>query len=115
MATLVLGLALTGCGAANESGADAAQSDGPQLSGTLNGAGSSAQEAAQGAWQAGFQTKNPDVTVNYDPVGSGGGREQFLAGGVDFAGSDSYLSDEEIAASKKTCNGAEAIEVPNYV
>jgi phosphate transport system substrate-binding protein len=115
VAALALGATLSACGAANESGAAAPNSDGPALSGTLNGAGSSAQEAAQGAWQAGFQTKNPDVTVNYDPVGSGGGREQFLAGGVDFAGSDSYLSDEEIAASKKICNGGEAIEVPNYV
>src|SRR4051812_29195651 len=115
MATLVLGLALTGCGAANESGADAAQSDGPQLNGTLNGAGSSAQEAAQGAWQSGFQSANPDVTVNYDPVGSGGGREQFLAGGVDFAGSDSYLADDELASSKKVCNGQTALEVPSYV
>ena len=43
------------------------------------------------AWKAGFQTANPDVTVNYDAVGSGGGREQFLAGGVQFAGSDAYL------------------------
>jgi phosphate transport system substrate-binding protein len=116
VAALGLALSLSACGAANESGgAAASQSDGPQLSGTLNGAGSSAQEAAQGAWQSGFQTKNPDVTVNYDPVGSGGGREQFLAGGVDFAGSDSYLSDEELTASKKVCNGATAIEVPNYV
>ncbi len=41
------------------------------------------------AWKAGFQGSNPDVTVNYDAVGSGGGREQFLAGGVLFAGSDS--------------------------
>jgi phosphate transport system substrate-binding protein len=114
-ATLVLGLALTGCGAANESGATAAQSDGPTLSGTLDGAGSSAQEAVQGAWQSGFQTAHPDVTVNYDPVGSGGGREQFLAGGVDFAGSDSYLDDDELAASKEVCNGATAIEVPDYV
>ncbi len=115
VAALVLGLGLSGCGAANEGGADAAQSDGPKLSGTLNGAGSSAQEAAQGAWKSGFQTANPDVTVNYDPVGSGGGREQFLAGGVDFAGSDSYLDDEELAKSKDACGGDTAIEVPDYV
>jgi len=115
VAALVLGLALTGCAAGNEKTADAASSDGPKLSGTLNGAGSSAQEAAQGAWTSGFQTTNPDVTVNYDPVGSGGGREQFLAGGVDFAGSDSYLTDEELTKSKETCKGGTAIEVPNYV
>jgi phosphate transport system substrate-binding protein len=116
-ALVVLAMGLSACAAGNESDASSSSSasGGTKLSGTLNGAGSSAQEAAQGAWTAGFQTANPDVTVNYDPVGSGGGREQFLAGGVDFAGSDSYLADDELAKSKTTCNGDTALEVPNYV
>lgn len=114
-AALVLGVALTGCAAGNEKSADASSSDGPTLNGTLNGAGSSAQEAAQGAWTSGFQSTNSGVTVNYDPVGSSGGREQFLAGGVDFAGSDSALSEEEMAASKKVCNGETALQVPAYI
>ena len=69
------------------------------------------------AWQAGFQTANPEVTVNYDPVGSGGGREQFIAGGVDFAGSDAYLDDEEgeLERAKERCVGDDPIEVPDYV
>ncbi len=66
------------------------------------------------AWKKEFQTANPDVTVNYDPVGSGGGREQFLAGGVAFAGSDAYLDDEELATAKTTCKG-DIVEVPTYV
>ena len=83
-------LALTACGGSSSSGTtDAAGSSGSSsggaasLSGTLNGAGSTAQEAAHGrpGPPASRQT-NPDVTVNYDPVGSGAGREQFLAGGV---------------------------------
>ena len=53
------------------------------------------------AWKAGFQTANSDVTVNYDAVGSGGGREQFLAGAVNFAGSDAYLTDEELATRQE--------------
>lgn len=116
IATLALSFALTACAAGNEggnAGNGAATVDG--LSGTLNGAGSSAQEAAQAAWQAGFQTANPEVTVNYDPVGSGGGREQFISGGVAFAGSDAYLSDEELSAAKERCNDTAAIEIPNYV
>ena len=44
----------------------------------------------------GSRTQNPDLTISYDPVGSGGGREQFIAGGVDYAGSDSSLADEEL-------------------
>ena len=53
------------------------------------------------AWQAGFQTANPDATINYDPVGSGGGREQFIDGHVAFAGSDSALDDEEVAGGDR--------------
>ncbi|WP_223164232.1 phosphate ABC transporter substrate-binding protein PstS [Nocardioides mesophilus] len=117
-ALLALGLSLTACGAANEQPAAGAEGGSDSsLSGTLNGAGSSAQEAAQGAWQAGFQQANPDVTVNYDPVGSGGGREQFIAGGTAFAGSDAYLSEEdgEVKGAQDRCNGEPAIEIPDYV
>ena len=83
------------------------------MSGTLNGAGSSAQEAAQGAWTAGFQQANTGATVNYDPSGSGAGVEQFLAGAVNFAGSDAYLDDTQLADSKKPCAGQTALEVPD--
>ena len=51
---------------------------GANLSGTLAGGGATSQEKAQAAWRAGFQGANPDVTVNYDPVGSGNGRENFI-------------------------------------
>lgn len=109
-AALSLALVLGACGAGNEgtSGGDG------DLSGTLNGAGASSQQAVVNAWKAEFQSENPDATVNYDPVGSGGGREQFLSGGVDFAGSDAYLDDEELAKAKDRCGG-EVIEVPVYV
>ncbi len=70
---------------------------GGDLSGQLSGAGASSQAAAMQAWQAGIQAINPDLTVNYDPVGSGGGREQFTAGGIAFAGSDAALDEEERA------------------
>ena len=92
-------LALAACGG-SDSGDGASAAEGEGLSGTLAGAGSSAQGAAMEGWIAGFQTANEGVTVNYDPVGSGGGREQFLSGGVDFAGSDAYLDDEELAKAK---------------
>src|SRR4051794_22679495 len=109
-------LALAACGAANESdsgsGSSDAASSAEQLSGTLNGAGSSAQQAAMQGWTAGFSKAQPDVTVNYDPVGSGGGREQFLAGGVDFAGSDAALSDDELTQAKDTCGDGGVFEIP---
>ncbi|WP_229051995.1 phosphate ABC transporter substrate-binding protein PstS [Aeromicrobium sp. Leaf350] len=108
-AVLSLALVLGACGAGNEE-----SSGSGDLSGTLNGAGASSQQATVAAWKSSFQTENPDATVNYDPVGSGGGREQFIAGGVDFAGSDAPLDDEELAAAKERCGG-EIVEVPVYV
>ena len=108
---LSLALALGACGAANEG--DSAEADGG-LSGTLNAGGASSQEAAVAAWQKGFQTANPDTTVNYDPVGSGGGREQFLAGGLDLAGSDAYLEDEELTKAEERCGG-DVVSVPTYI
>ncbi|HPU13306.1 MAG TPA: phosphate ABC transporter substrate-binding protein PstS [Aeromicrobium sp.] len=107
-ATLLFGLAA--CGAGNE-GDDSGEGS---LTGTLNGAGASSQEAAVAAWKKGFQTANSAVTVNYDPAGSGAGREQFIAGGVAFAGSDSYLDEDEIAAAKKRCS-SDIVAVPTYV
>jgi phosphate transport system substrate-binding protein len=113
-AALALGFALSACGASNEtSNTSGGTSD---LSGKLDGSGSSAQESAMDAWRAGFQKENSGATINYDPAGSGAGVEKFNAGGVDFAGSDSALDPEkgEVAAAKKRC-GSDAIEVPNYV
>ncbi len=116
----VLTLALSACAAGNDSSASAGGSSdgGSSLSGTLNGGGSSAQESAQSAWRAGFQSANGSgVTVNYDPVGSGTGRENFLSKAYAFAGSDSALSDDEgeVAKAAERCGGAPAIEVPAYV
>ena len=107
------GLALSSC-AANEAG----PVDGPQstLTGTLNGSGSSAQSAAQEAWAAAFQTANPDVTVNYDPSGSGAGRGTFIAGGASWAGSDSPLNDDELAGAFEACApGTKAVDLPTYI
>lgn len=113
-AALALALGLSACGAGNESDDPGSTDSGTKVSGTLNAGGSSAQEAAVAAWKKNFQTENPDATVNYDPVGSGGGREQFLAGGLSIAGSDAYLDDEELAKAKETCK-SDVVEVPVYV
>ncbi|WP_433408606.1 phosphate ABC transporter substrate-binding protein PstS [Saccharomonospora azurea] len=109
-AALTLGIAA--CGSANEQGSGQG-GDGSGLSGTISGAGASSQEAAQKAWQAGFLADNPDVTVNYDPIGSGGGREQFISGGSDFGGSDAFLDDDELKAAQERCGNV--VEIPTYV
>ena len=89
--------------------------DGPPVAGTFAGAGASSIEAAMDAWRAQFQGANPRVTVNYDPIGSGGGRRQLLAGGAVFAGSDQVLSDAEIEESRGICGPEGAIDLPIYI
>lgn len=123
--SLTVALSLTACGASNEEATtdeptgDASSTEGggggdSTVSGKLSGAGATSQEAAMTAWRAGFQEANPEVTVNYDPVGSGGGREAVLSGAVEFAGSDAYLDDEELKMAQETCSG-DPIEIPVYV
>ncbi len=108
-------LLLSSC-AANEGDSTDSTTEPSTLSGTISGAGSSAQGSAQEAWIAAFQTANPEVTINYDPTGSGAGREAFIAGGTAWAGSDSALSDEELAGTFGTCaEGATAIDLPTYI
>jgi phosphate transport system substrate-binding protein len=116
-AALAGSLALSACGAANESGnsGGGGGEESEQLSGSIDGAGASSQQAAMQGWTAGFSSEQPDVTVNYDPVGSGGGREQCLAGGVDFAGSDAALDEEELTQAEERCGEAGIFELPNYI
>src|SRR5690606_12138606 len=93
----------------------AAPEGGSDLSGVLAGAGASSQESAMQAWIAGFQSTHPDVTVAYDPVGSGGGRTQFLEGGIAFGGSDAPLDESELARAEERCGPGGLVEVPLYV
>jgi phosphate transport system substrate-binding protein len=117
-AALAIGsLAAAGCGDDDSSsGSDTSAAAGSGVSGQIAGAGSSAQDAAMQAWIAGFQTANPDTTISYDPVGSGGGREQFVAGGTVFGGTDAALADDELTGAQDRCGGVDKlIEIPTYV
>ncbi|GAA4129959.1 phosphate ABC transporter substrate-binding protein PstS [Nocardioides fonticola] len=111
-----LALVLSACGAGNE---DSGSSDGGSdsgLSGELAGGGATSQEKAQAAWRAGFQTENPGVTITYDGVGSGTGRENFINKAYLFAGTDSAINDDEgeLTAANERCGG-DVIQVPAYV
>lgn len=110
----------TASGAATDSteGADtgSGSADTPgDLSGNLAGAGASSQAKAQEGWIAGFTEANQGVTVSYDPVGSGGGRKQFISGGVLFAGTDSPFKEEELTEATPRCLGGDVVELPVYI
>src|SRR3954447_2827477 len=109
----VLALTAAACGSSN----DTSSSGG--ASGEIAGAGSSAQQAAQEAWVAKFEDQNSDATVTYDAIGSGGGRDQFIAGGkTAFAGSDSPFDTDELPQATARCSkdgGGQLVQIPNYI
>lgn len=115
----VAALTLTAC-AANEGGTTAPSetaSAGPALSGSLTGQGASSQQVAIQSWTAEFNQANPDVVLNYDPAGSGTGRESFLAGAINFAGSDRAFKVDEIAKGGFGACAADSgiVEIPAYI
>ncbi|MCT1617837.1 phosphate ABC transporter substrate-binding protein PstS [Janibacter hoylei] len=117
-AALALTFTMAACGAGNEGETSASGGDGDaaaSASGTIKGAGASSMEKAQNEWIANFTDVAPDATVEYAPDGSGTGREKFINGAVNFAGTDSAMDDDEIAKAKeKGCTG-ETIQFPIYV
>ncbi|MFH8627975.1 phosphate ABC transporter substrate-binding protein PstS [Streptomyces vietnamensis] len=80
--------------------------------GQILAAGSSAQKNAMDLWVKNFQAACSGVEVNYQAIGSGGGVTKFNQGQVTFAGSDSALKPEEVAASQKICKGGKGINLP---
>jgi len=113
----ILAIGVAACGGGDDETGTSGGGSAENLSGQVAGAGASSQEAAQEAWIANFEAEQADVTMSYDPVGSGGGREQFIAGGVAFAGTDAAVSSEEDELNKaiKRCAPGELIEIPAYV
>jgi phosphate transport system substrate-binding protein len=107
-------------GSSSSSGSDTGTAAADCPSGTLNAEGSSAQKNAFEEVVAAYNEKCPDLTVNYNPSGSGTGVKQFNASLVDFAGSDSALKTEEkdgvieVDAAKKRC-GSDAWNLPMVV
>src|SRR6201992_2086537 len=122
---LVFGLAACGGGSSSSSssnGSSESESNGggapsTEASGEIAGAGSTAQKPPRKAWIAECENANSGATISYDGVGSGGGREKFISGGVAYAGSDTPLSEDEgeLAGAIKRCGAGELVEVPDYI
>ncbi len=113
-------LALTACGSDDTSEGGNATAGGTQAAsnidcgdakGQLLSDGSSAQKNAVDAWVKQF-TAACGVQINYKAGGSGAGVTAFTQGQVPWAGSDSALEPEEVAASKKICKGGQGIDLP---
>ncbi|MFZ0980177.1 MAG: phosphate ABC transporter substrate-binding protein PstS [Candidatus Acidiferrales bacterium] len=91
----------------------------PAQSGTvlLNAAGATFPYPIYSKWFDVYHTAHPNIQINYQSIGSGGGIRQVLAGTVDFGASDGPMTDDQLAQAKMkilhfpTVLGA---DVPSY-
>jgi phosphate transport system substrate-binding protein len=73
----------------------------------LTGAGSSFDYPFFSKAFYNYNQKNPDVTINYQSIGSGGGIQQFTAKNVDFGASDVPMNAGELARA-----GQPVLQIP---
>src|SRR5213594_730182 len=64
----------------------------------LNGAGATFPNIIYQDWMLSYNQAHPDVQLNYQSIGSGGGIRQFSDGTVDFGATDAPMKDSAIAA-----------------
>lgn len=67
---------------------------------SLNAAGATFPAPIYQKWFDEYKKAHPNVQVNYQPIGSGGGMSAMMQGTVDFAASDPPLTDKQIADMK---------------
>jgi phosphate transport system substrate-binding protein len=65
----------------------------------LNGAGATFPTPIYSKWFSEYNKLHPDIKINYQSIGSGGGIKQVQAGTVDFGASDGPMTDEQLAAT----------------
>ncbi|NIA24660.1 MAG: phosphate ABC transporter substrate-binding protein PstS [Gammaproteobacteria bacterium] len=110
IATLIAAVTLVAAACSTSSGSsaaapapagDATTTAAPALAGTLNGAGATFPAPIYLEWIGAYQKEFPDVRVNYQAIGSGGGVQNFIQQTVDFAGTDAFLTDDELAEASQ--------------
>jgi len=111
-------LALAACGSDNTStgsGSTASAAPGSCGTGSLTAQGSTAQKNAIAEWTKKYSAQCSGASVNYQGTGSGAGVQAFIQGTADFAGSDSYLKDDEQKQADAKCAGGPALNIPMVV
>jgi phosphate transport system substrate-binding protein len=67
---------------------------------TLNGAGATFPYPMYSKWFSEYHKLHPDIQINYQSIGSGGGIRQVINGTVDFGASDGPMTDDMLAEAK---------------
>ncbi|QLL10476.1 phosphate ABC transporter substrate-binding protein PstS [Mycobacterium vicinigordonae] len=109
---------MTGCGSDDNRSGSGSNSGGAAGTGSCGGKnsvtaeGSTAQQNAMAMFNQVWGKLCPGKQVAYNATGSGAGREQFIAGHVDFAGSDSPLVASQLGPAANRCGGNPAWDLP---
>ena len=88
----------------------------PQQTITINGAGATFPFPLIDKWAAEYHKINPNIQINYQSIGSGGGIRQYTVKTVDFGASDAPLTEQQFANATNTLHIPETIGgvVPTY-
>src|SRR5437762_8032933 len=67
----------------------------------INGAGATFPNPMYSKWFDVYHRLHPDIQINYQSIGSGGGIRQIMEGTVDFGASDGPMNDEQVKQFKE--------------
>jgi phosphate transport system substrate-binding protein len=81
---------------------------------TLNGAGATFPYPIYSKWFSEYNKVHPDVRINYQSIGSGGGIRQVTEGTVDFGASDMPMKDEQLKAAEAKL-GTKVLNIPTVL
>ncbi len=76
----------------------------------INGAGATFPFPLYTRWFSEYQKKNPDIQLNYNSIGSGGGIRQFSEKTVDFGATDAPMNEEQLTKA-----GAPVLHIPTVL
>jgi phosphate transport system substrate-binding protein len=81
---------------------------------TLNGAGATFPNPMYSKWFNDYHNLHSDIQINYQPIGSGGGIRQVIAGTVDFGASDMPMTDEQLKEAQGKLN-TKVLNIPTVL
>ncbi len=81
---------------------------------TLNGAGATFPYPIYSKWFSEYHKVHPDVQINYQSIGSGGGIRQLTEGTVDFGASDMPMTDGQLKEAESKL-GTKVLNIPTVL
>jgi len=99
ISTLLLALLAAACGGGNGPVSTNGGGSAPSGGLALQGAGATFPYPLYSKWISEYNKKNPNLKIDYQSIGSGGGIKQITEKTVDFGASDSPMNDEQLKAA----------------